>query len=547
MRFNIGRLLRTGHRYGSSNITGKNITRNRFPKIILFSSGMAGGILISKQFGPANYAEKSTLSLNAMDDPSYADTLDERAAIGQIINVVGEDNVSGEKDLTSMHAVTSLQSRQPRKGEIPQFVVYPCSTEEVSKILSICHQYRVPVTAFSGGTSLEGQITPVYGGISLDLSRMDKLIEVHKNDLDVVVQPAIGWQDLNEQLSPYNLFFGPDPGPGAQIGGMVGTACSGTNAFRYGTMRQNVVNLTVVLADGTIIKTRRRPRKSSAGYSLTELFVGAEGTLGIVTEATLRVNPVPTVVRVGLLTFESAKEASDTVEKILQKGIILDAIEFLDQNTMKNINQSEMTARRWNEKYTLLLRFAGSSKSSVEGQIKDVKEVSAQNNCLTVEFARSQDETEELWTARKNAALSLFNSAPEGHRFWTTDVAVPISHLTEMIIGSKDHLASLGIREGTIGHVGDGNFHSMLVYDPETQEKQVQEAVSHMIRRALALGGTCTGEHGVGVAKRQYVLEEVGQPTIDAMRRLKQAFDPHFILNPGKIFSISHKNDIIDH
>lgn len=547
MRWNVGKILRLRRSYASSLGPGLKKRTSFFPKSLIFSSGLAIGLFAYSQCASLDSNQGSTLPLDGMGEPVYATAAEESTAIVKIKGIVGDENVTDAADLIDTHTRTILQVRQPKKEEKPRTVVYPSSTDEVSKILKICHVHRVPVTPFSGGTSLEGQITPVYGGISLDMSNMNHVLEIHKEDLDVVVQPAVGWQDLNEQLAPYELFFGPDPGPGAQIGGMIGTSCSGTNAYRYGTMRQNVVNVTVVLADGSIIKTRRRPRKSSAGYSLTELFVGAEGTLGVVTEATLKLSPIPPVVRVGLLTFQTAKDASTTVQKILQAGIILDAIEFLDDNTMKFMNQSGTTDREWSEKYTLLLRFAGSSSSIVEHQIKDVEKVSAENKALTFEFAKNQDETEELWMARKQAVLSVISLAPEGYVFGSTDVAVPISRLAEIISETKEYLDSLGIPQGIVGHVGDGNFHTMLLYDPSTQKKLVDDFVSHMTKMALALDGTCTGEHGVGLCKRQDLLEEVGPSTVDAMRKLKQAYDPHFILNPGKVFSVSRTKDVSDH
>lgn len=518
-----------------------------FAKPLIFTSGLAAGLLVYNQFGVSKPSPAtSTLPLDAMKDSEYASELETAVALEKIINVVGKNNVSSESDLLDMHTKTIIQVRQPKATEKPQVIVYPSSTDEVSKVLKICHEHRVPITAYSGGTSLEGQITPVYGGISLDMSKMDKVIEIHEKDFDVVVQPAVVWQDLNEVLAPYGMFLGPDPGPGAQIGGMIGTSCSGTNAYRYGTMRQNVVNVTVVLADGSIIKTRRRPRKSSAGYDLTGLFVGAEGTLGIITEATLKLNPIPAETRVGLLAFETAKDATDTVQKILQAGINLDAIEFLDANTMKFLNKAGMMEQKRHEKHTLLLRFAGSSKTAVENQVKDVQSVSAQNNCIAIEFAKNQEESEELWMVRKGAVLSIVNSAPEGYIFGSTDVAVPISRLSQIMTETTDDLESLGIQQGIVGHVGDGNFHTMLIYDAKSQKKMIDDFVSRMTKRALDLDGTCTGEHGVGVAKRHDVVKEVGQTTVDAMRKLKLAYDPNCILNPGKVFSVSLLNDVSD-
>lgn len=352
------------------------------PIAAAFIAGVASATLLSLKAEKPQKSSSSTLSLTSMPDPIYASALEEQKAVSRIKEIVGEENVTSEAGVLELHADSPWQTWHPERDEWPRTVVYPNSTEQVSQIMQVCNEYRVPVTPYSAGTSLEGHFSPVYSGISLDMSNMDQVLAVHSEDLDVVVQPAVGWEALNETLKEHGMMFGPDPGPGAQIGGMIGTSCSGTNAYRYGTMRQNVVNLTVVLADGTVVKTRQRPRKSSAGYALTELIVGSEGTLGIVTEATLKIYPIPPIYRVGVMTFAKIKDATDTVHSLFKSGIFLDAIELLDDEQMKRINQAGSTDRTWEEKHTLLLRFAGSSENAVESQIEDVKTVAKQNEFL---------------------------------------------------------------------------------------------------------------------------------------------------------------------
>lgn len=493
-------------------------------------------------------SNRSVKLVDDIKDPQYASPKEVQSAITELKELLGKDHVFEKGEILSEHNDSVWQTRHPQPHEIPNAVVYPKDTDEVSGVLKICHKYRVPVVPFSGGTSLEGHFTPVYQGISVDVSRMDQVLAVHKDDLDVVVQPAVGWEVLADLLKDHQLMFGPDPGPGAEIGGMIGTACSGTNAYRYGTMRQNVVNLTVVLADGTIIKTRRRPRKSSAGYSLTELFIGSEGTLGIVTEATLKVYPVPPIRRVGLLTFNALEDATQTVTEVLQSGLNLDAIELMDDVQMKLINQAGTTDETWAEKNTLLLRFAGPSDDIVNNEIETVKTISKKHNSVDLRFAKDADESEEIWSARKNALWSTQSAAPPDSSMWTTDVAVPISQLSTIVHDCKQHIAANKLTASIIGHVGDGNFHACIAYNPkdEDEKKRVEVLVDQLILRAIELDGTCTGEHGIGMGKRHYLLEELGPEAVAVMRQVKAALDPLTILNPGHIFQTSHDNPI-DH
>jgi D-lactate dehydrogenase (cytochrome) len=375
-----------------------------------------------------------------------------------IVAIVGSQNVSTIEDELTSHS-NSAWSTYRHNDSRPFLIVFPSSTEDVSAIMKVCHRRKVPVTGYSGGTSLEGHYAPTRGGICVDFSNMSKMIELHENDLDVVVQPALGWEALNEELAKSNLFFPPDPGPGAQIGGMVATGCSGTNAYRYGTMKDWVLSLTVVLADGTVIKTRQRPRKSSAGYDLTRLFVGSEGTLGLITEAVLRVTPLPQTTSVAVASFASVRAASDCVRQIVSDGVQIAAIEILDDKQMYCINKSNMTCRTWPELPTLFFKFAGTT-TAVKEQISIVKHMAKKAGSQTFDFAKSKDEQVELWSARKAALWSVMAlRRDESDHIWTGDVAVPISRLPDLIEETKEELSKSGLLATILGHVGDGNFH----------------------------------------------------------------------------------------
>ena len=376
-----------------------------------------------------------------------------------LVRAIGKANVSTDVDDLIAHAGSEWSSYTAKDSEHPFMIAYPATTEEVSKIMKVCADRKAPVTAYSGGTSLEGHFASTRGGVVIDLSRMDKILQVHKADLDAVVQPAVGWQELNEELAQDNLFFPPDPGPGAMIGGMVGTGCSGTNAYHYGTMREWVISLTVVLADGTIIKTRQRPRKSSAGYDLTRLFIGSEGTLGIVTEATLKLTTKPKNSSVAIASFPTVRDAAQCVAKVVEDGVPVAAVEILDDVQMRCINESGSTSRRWTEAPTLFFKFAG-TPAGVKEQIAVVKAMARAARSKTFEFARSAGEMEELWSARKDALWSVMAKKQDGRdHVWTTDVAVPISRLPDIIEQTKEDLDSCGLLGSIVGHVGDGNFH----------------------------------------------------------------------------------------
>ncbi|RBQ77714.1 hypothetical protein FVER14953_05713 [Fusarium verticillioides] len=364
---------------------------------------------------------------------------------------------------------------------------------------------------------------------------MNNIVELNKYDLDCVVQPGIGWMDLNEELAGHGLFFPPDPGPGAMIGGMVGTGCSGTNAAAYGTMKDWVLSLTVVLADGTIIKTRQRARKSSAGYDLTRTFIGSEGTLGLVTEATLKLAVKPPCEAVAVSTFPTLRDAASAVREVLSNGIQVAAVEILDEVQMKSINDSALTRLKWKEEPTLFFKFTGSDEFIMDHLAKQVGSITKQNHSTTYTFACDETERNELWSARKNALWSMLamRKSPTD-KVWTTDVAVPLSRLPDIIEFAKADIEKSGLLGSIVGHVGDGNFHTLLLF-PEEKRHIAEEVVHRMVDKAIEMKGTATGEHGVGLVKRDYLEKELGKEAVDAMRSMKNAFDPLCILNCDKV------------
>ncbi|KAK7204936.1 hypothetical protein BZA70DRAFT_166837 [Myxozyma melibiosi] len=482
----------------------------------------------------------STTQLSSLESPEYANASATAEAYAELTTLLGKENVSATVDDIASHADSAWISHHAAAGQAPGIVVFPQSTEEVSQILKVCHKHKVPIVPFSGGTSLEGHFIQTRNGVTIDFRRMASVLTLHEEDLDVVVQPGMGWENLNEYLKPHGLFFPPDPGPGAEIGGMIGTGCSGTNAARYGTMREWVLSLTVVLADGTIVKTRQRPRKSSAGYNLTNLIIGSEGTLGVVTEATLKLAVLPQSTSIAVATFPTIGQASKTAQDLVRQGVPVGAVELLDKEMMQCVNQAGQTTRTWREEPSLFLKFGG-TKSGVKEQIGQTKAIAKQNGSNSFVFASSEAECTELWEARKEALWStLAMGADEGMTCWTTDVAVPVSRLAEVVTSTREDMDKSGIKGTIVGHVGDGNFHAFILYNDAN--KSVAEGVVHrLVERAIEMEGTCTGEHGVGMVKRPYLQSELGEATIDTMRRVKMALDPLRLLNPDKVISIDPK------
>lgn len=469
-------------------------------------------------------------------------------AISDIVWELGnqKDIISTDPEDLHAHGYSSWSTVNP--DELPVAVAYPRTTEHVATIVRVCHRHRVPVIPFSGGTSLEGNFSAPYGGVSIDFAYMNNIIQVNKDDMDVIVQPSVGWRDLNDELVKLGtgLFFPVDPGPTARIGGMIGTNCSGTNAVRYGTMKDWVINLTVVLSDGQIIKTRRRPRKSSAGYNLNSLFVGSEGTLGIVTEATLKLAVLPEETSVAVVTFPSIRHAASAAASIMQAAIPMQCLEIMDEVQMRVVNLSKFTAPRvWVEKPTLFLKFAG-TKGSVKEQIQLVEKITANHKGGNFEFAKDQQEQQLLWSARKESLWSMLSLRKEGEDVWSTDVAVPLSRLADIIEVSKKEMDELGLFASILGHIGDGNFHESIMYNKndESQRAKVEACVKNMVRLAIEMDGTCTGEHGVGWGKKESLLWEVGSDTVGVMATIKNSLDPRWILNPGKIMDVPWERQI---
>ncbi|KAF5324523.1 hypothetical protein D9611_004574 [Ephemerocybe angulata] len=418
-------------------------------------------------------------------------------------------------------------------------VVRPKSTEDVVKIINIARKYHVPVVPYSGATSLEGHFAGISGGsICIDMSGMDRIININVPDADLTCQSGARWEDINQTLKTKGipLFFPLDPGPGATIGGMIGTGCSGTNAVRYGTARSEwFISITVVLPDGSVVKTRSRARKSSAGFDTTKLFIGAEGTLGIVTEATLRLAPVvPT--KVAMAQFPSVEHAVNAVQEILTSphGSHIQCIELLDDNMMHAINDAGFVDRPYPVQDTLFFKIQG-DLSMVKETAKVVKACSKKHGGTSFQFATSDAEADEMWTNRKYALMSTIAANP-GYRCWTTDVCVPVSRLPELVQETKKDLSAHNLRSTIVGHVGDGNFHALILFKDDDELKTVEDAVHRLVHRALALDGTCTGEHGVGVGKKEYLTDELGESTVELMRTVKRAIDPTNIMNPGKLY-----------
>ncbi len=416
----------------------------------------------------------------------------------------------------------------------PSAVVFAESTQDVADAVKLCAHHRVPVIPFGVGSSLEGHLLAVQGGISIDVSRMNRVLSIHAEDLTVTVQPGVTRKQLNEAVKDQGLFFPIDPGADASIGGMAATRASGTNAVRYGTMRENVLALEVVTAQGHVIRTGSRARKSSAGYDLTRLMVGSEGTLGIMTEITVKLYPLPEAISAAVCSFPSIEAAVRSTIAIIQMGVPIARCELLDAGTVRMVNAYAKLGLR--EEAMLLMEFHG-SPTGVQEQAELVQEIASDHGGQAFEWATTPEERTRLWTARHNAYFAAIQSKP-GCRAISTDTCVPISRLADCLLDSVAEADASGLPYFLVGHVGDGNFHFGYLIDPDNaQERETAEGLNHqLVSRALALEGTCTGEHGVGLHKMGFLRTEAGDGAIDMMRTIKRALDPDNILNPGKIF-----------
>ncbi len=418
---------------------------------------------------------------------------------------------------------------------LPDAVVFAHNTEDVIAAVNICREYNLPLIPYGAGTSIEGHILPIYGGISLDLSEMNKVLSVDDQDFTVTVQPGVLRMQLNEEIKQTGLYFPIDPGANASIGGMVSTRASGTTAVKYGTMRENVLSLKVVTADGKLLKTSSRAAKSSAGYDLTRLFIGSEGTLGVVVEITLKVYPIPEEIIAAICSFPTLEDAVNCTVMVKQSGTNIGRVEFLDSHAIKAVNAYSHLSLK--EQPTLFFEFHGSA-TGIQEQIELIKEFVHENNGSDFDWASKTEDRNRLWTARHNAYFASLQLRPNS-RSITTDVCVPISKLAECVSETAKDLETISFPWTMLGHVGDSNFHVLMMIDPNSDsEREAAERLNHrLVQRAIALDGTCTGEHGIGIHKMDFLKEELGEDMIEMMRRVKHAFDPQNILNPGKVFS----------
>ena len=416
-------------------------------------------------------------------------------------------------------------------------VVFPETNEEVSKILALCNKHKIPVVPFGTGTSLEGNVVGNEKGITISLEKMNKILTVNADDFDCRVQACVTKEQLNDYLREDGVFFPIDPGANAAIGGMASTSASGTMAVRYGTMKTVITGLTVVLPNGEIINTGGRTKKTSAGYNLTNLFIGSEGTLGVITEVQLRLSPIPESIMSAVCHFSTLENAVKTAQQVIQYGVPIARIEMLNKDQMSiSINYSKLSGIE--ETPTLFFEFHGSESSNKEN-IKIVEEISKDNNGSSFKWAKDLEERNKLWKARWDVYYSVKALINNG-RVYSTDVCLPISNIVECVNYAETEAKKFGLRAPMVGHLGDGNFHVLLPFDPANKEmyKKIREFNDLLIKKALELNGTITGEHGVGLHKKEYLLKEHGE-SIPIMKLIKRSIDQNNIMNPGKIFDLN--------
>ena len=450
--------------------------------------------------------------------------------IAELRDIVG-DRVSTSESVRDQHGHD--ESYHPTHP--PDAVVFACTTEEVSAVVKACAAREVPVIPFGTGTSLEGHVAALHGGVCIDLMQMNNILQVNAEDMDVTVEAGVRRKQLNEYLRDTGLFFPVDPGADASIGGMAATRASGTNAVRYGTMRESVLAMTVVLADGRIIRTSRRARKSAAGYDLTRLFVGSEGTLGVITEVTLRLFGIPEAISSAVVSFPDLENTVNAVITTIQCGVPIARIELFDELQLKACN--DYSGLDYAEQPTLFLEFHG-TEASVREQAELVQGICADFGGGDFQWSVKPEEREKLWQARHDAAYAAMALRP-GAKAWATDVCVPISRLAECILETQKDLVDSFLLAPIVGHVGDGNFHLVLLVDPEDPGDiaEAERLNERLVMRALAMEGTSTGEHGVGIGKMHFLTAEHGE-AVSVMRAIKTALDPANIMNPGKIVSV---------
>lgn len=485
---------------------------------------------------PAQYPAPEALFRGTFNE-TYGTPEDFQTAITELRKKFpSEGLVTTDSDVLRAHGYTHLDLHPELP---PTVVVYPQSTAQVVEIVQIANRHRMPVIPYSAATSLEGhcRATPI-GGIAVDMTTMNRILEVHAADADVVCQPGLKWVDLNETLKNDGipLFFPLDPSPGATIGGMLSTGCSGTNAVRFGTAKGEwFLNATIVLPNGEVIKTRQRSRKCSAGFDTTKLFIGAEGTLGIVTEVTVRLAPLLNTA-IAVVHFPDVRSATTAVGEILTKTTGIQCAELCDNGYMRNVNRTGLSPIQWPELDTILFKFQGSTTRSIE-EVSDVaREISAKYGGTGFRFAKDAKEEADIWAFRKMGVLWIRDVLCPSSEPWATDVCVPVTSLPDLVSETKKDIDNSGIVSAIIGHVGDGNFHAALYARDEAEIEACRQIVHRMNKRAIALDGTCTGEHGVGIGKRGYLNDELGEGTVALMKTIKKALDPYNLFNPGKLY-----------
>lgn len=457
-----------------------------------------------------------------------AQTLD--MLTNQLQAIVGAEHVSTALSERNLHA----KDQSSHAAHLPDLVVWPETTEQVSQIARLANNNHVAITGWGAGSSLEGNSIPLRGGIVVDFGRMNRILEVHQNDFQVTVQPGIFYRDMNQTLSQYGLFFAPDPGANASIGGMVANNAAGTRTVRYGATRDNIMALEVVLANGAIIRTGSRSIKQSAGYDLTHLFTGSEGTLGLITEATLKLHPLPEHFSAVLATFETTPDAAEAVYGVIGSGLNPAAIELLDAESVRYMNT--LDSINMPEKPTLLMEFHGASAATINAELDIVREVCKECGSTHFEAGVGRDARDRLWEGRHMLGEILFRIYPDS-TYLITDVSVPISEYPVLASYTNDLLDELEIKGTLFGHAGDGNLHTVVFAKKDDPAKQaiLKAFNNYVVEKAIALGGTCTGEHGVGIGKQKYMVQEHGEGAMAVMHSIKQLFDPNNILNPGKI------------
>ena len=450
-----------------------------------------------------------------------------------LANIVGAEHVSAAKSIVHLHS--GDQSSHQRV--LPDAVVFPETTAEVSRIAKYAHDNRIAITGWGAGSSLEGNSIPLNGGIVIDFGRMNRILKLHINDFQVTVQPGIFYRDMNKTLARDGLFFAPDPGANASIGGMIANNAAGTRTVRYGATRENVLALEVVLANGEIIRTGSRSIKQSAGYDLTHLFTGSEGTLGLITEATIRLFPLPEHFSAVVASFEDTPSAADAVFGIIGSGITPAACELLDSEAIRYMNSRDSI--NLPEKPTLIMEFHGSSQVVIEAELNLVREICDECGCTYFEAGVGRDERDRLWEGRHALGEILFSYYPDS-TYLITDVSVPISEYPVLAAYTNGLYDELDVKGTLFGHAGDGNLHTVNFASKADPAKQqlLHDFNDRVVQKAIELGGTCTGEHGVGIGKQKYMVYEHGEGAIGVMKQIKMMFDPHNILNPGKVVSL---------